>query len=66
MGLESVQARCDHLARNIQVHGRIIPPAETVAAIDAVTVAKLRTAAQRALAGGEALASVGGRLAKAA
>ncbi len=66
MGLESVQARCDHLARNIQVHGRIVPPAETVAAIDAVTVAQLRSAAQTALAGGEALASVGGRLAKAA
>jgi predicted Zn-dependent peptidase len=66
MGLESVQARCDHLARTIQVHGRIVPPAETVAAIDAVTVAQLRSAAQTALAGGEALASVGGRLAKAA
>jgi predicted Zn-dependent peptidase len=66
MGLESVQARCDHLARNIQVFGRIISSAETVAAIDAVTVPQLRAAAQAALAGGEALASVGGRLAKAA
>lgn len=66
MGLESVQARCDHLARNIQVHGRIVAPAETVAAIDAVTVAQLRSAAETALAGGEALASVGGRLARAA
>ena len=66
MGLESVQARCDHLARNIQIYGRIVSPKETVAAIDAVTVAQLRDAAQTALAGGEALASVGGRLAKAA
>ena len=66
MGLESVQARCDHLARNIQVHGRIVPPAETVAAIDAVTVAQLRAAAETALAGGEALATVGGKLARAA
>jgi predicted Zn-dependent peptidase len=66
MGLESVQARCDHLARTIQVYGRIVPPAETVQAIDAVTVAQLRAAAEAALAGGEALASVGGRLAKAA
>jgi predicted Zn-dependent peptidase len=66
MGLESVQARCDHLARNIQLHGRIVPVAETVAALDAVTVAQLRAAAAAALAGGEALATVGGRLAKAA
>lgn len=66
MGLESVQSRCDHLARQVQIHGRAVPPAEMVAQIDAVTLDQARAAAQRALAGGEALASVGGRLAKAA
>ncbi|MEH3106425.1 MAG: pitrilysin family protein [Sphingomonas fennica] len=66
MGLESVAQRCDHLARQIQIHGRIVPVAETVAGIEAVTVAAARAAGARALAGGEALATVGGRLAKAA
>lgn len=66
MGLESVAGRCDHLARQIQIHGCIVPPAETVAAIEAVTVAEARAAGAAAIAGGEALATVGGRLAKAA
>lgn len=66
MGLEGIGARCDHLARQIQVHGRIVPPAETVAALDAVTLEEARHAGQMALAGGEAIATVGGRLARAA
>jgi predicted Zn-dependent peptidase len=66
MGLESVQSRCDHLARQLQIHDRIVSPAEIVAQIDVVTLDQARTAALNALAGGEALASVGGRLAKAA
>jgi len=66
MGLESVATRADNLARNIQVHGRIVSPSETVAELDAVTLAQARAAAQTALSGGEALATVGGKLAKAA
>jgi predicted Zn-dependent peptidase len=66
MGLEAVGSRCDHLARQIQVHGRIVPPAETVEAIEAVTLAQARAAGQAALSGGEAVATVGGKLAKAA
>ena len=66
MGLEAVGSRCDHLARQIQVKGRIVPPAETVAMIDAVTLAQARAAGQAALSGGEAVATVGGKLAKAA
>ena len=66
MGLEGVGSRCDHLARQIQIHGRIVPPAETVAQIEAVTLRQARAAGQAALAGGEALATVGGKLAKAA
>lgn len=66
MGLESVQARCDHLARQIQVHGRIVPAAEIVAAIDAVDVGAARSAGQTALAGQLATASVGGKLARVA
>ena len=66
MGLESVATRADHLARSIQVHGRIVPPSETVALIDAVTLDQARTAGTQALASGEALATVGGKLARAA
>jgi len=66
MGLESVATRADHLARSIQVHDRIVPPSETVALIDAVTLDQARAAGARALSGGEALATVGGKLAEAA
>ena len=66
MGLEGVAARADHLARSIQVHGRVVPAAETVAQVEAVTLAQARAAGTTALAGGEALATVGGKLARAA
>jgi hypothetical protein len=66
MGLEAVTARCDNLGRNVQTKGRIVPPSETVQAIDAVTVAQARAAGQAALSGGQAIATVGGRLAKVA
>jgi predicted Zn-dependent peptidase len=66
MGLESVATRADHLGRSIQVHGRIMPPSETVAELDAVTVEQARQAAAHALSGGEALATVGGKLKAAA
>jgi predicted Zn-dependent peptidase len=66
MGLESVATRADHMARMIQIHGRIVLPAETIAELDAVTLAQARAAGVRALASGEALATVGGKLAKAA
>jgi predicted Zn-dependent peptidase len=66
MGLESVQARCDHLARSIQVHGRVVAVAETVAAIEAVDLAQARRVGQAAIGGGLATASVGGKLLRAA
>ncbi|USI73392.1 M16 family metallopeptidase [Sphingomonas morindae] len=66
MGLESVQARCDHLARQIQVHGRAVPVGESVAAIDAVDLAAARAAGAAALDGALATASVGGKLARVA
>ena len=66
MGLESVATRCDYLARQVQIHGRIVPPSETVALIDAVTVEHARAAGQKALSGPMAVASVGGKLARVA
>ena len=62
----SVQARCDALARGIQVYGRIAPIEESVARYRAVTLDQARAAAACALAGGEALATVGGKLKAAA
>nr|WP_208408687.1 pitrilysin family protein [Sphingomonas vulcanisoli] len=66
MGLESVATRADHLARMLQVHGRVLVSAELVAELDAVTVAQARAAGAKALASGEALATVGGKMKAAA
>src|SRR3546814_8023460 len=38
MGLESVQARCDHLARHLMLFGRPVEAAEIVAEIDRCTL----------------------------
>ncbi len=37
MSLESTGSRCEQLARQLQVFGRVIPTAETVAKLNAVT-----------------------------
>ena len=37
MSLESTGSRCEQLARQLQVFGRVVPTAETVAKINAVT-----------------------------
>ena len=66
MGLESVQARADHAARMIQLRGRIVTPAELTAEVDAVTLGDVRRVASAVLDGPRALATVGGKLAKAA
>ena len=67
MGLESVQARCDHLARQMQVHGRIVPVAETVATDRRRRPRRMPAApAPEAIGGGIATASVGGKLARVA
>ncbi len=59
MSLESTGSRCEQLARQIQVHGRIIPVAETVAKIEAVTVEDVRRAAARIFRGRPTLAAMG-------
>ncbi|WP_297444073.1 pitrilysin family protein, partial [Acidocella sp.] len=45
MSLESTGSRCEQIARQWQVFGRIIPASETVAKIDAVTIADIERAA---------------------
>jgi predicted Zn-dependent peptidase len=59
MSLESTGSRCEQLARQMQVFGRIIPTAETIAKIDAVTVADVRRAAARIFRGRPTLAAMG-------
>ena len=59
MSLESTGSRCEQLARQIQVHGRIVPVAETVGKIEAVTLADVRRAASRIFRGRPTLAAMG-------
>ena len=66
MSLETVQGRADQMARSIEVHGRILPPAELVGELRAVDVAAARAAGRALLEGPIAIASIGNRLALAA
>jgi predicted Zn-dependent peptidase len=59
MSLESTGTRCEQLARQIQVFGRVIPTAETVAKIEAVTEADVRRAAARIFRARPTLAAMG-------
>ena len=47
MSLESTGSRCEQLARQIQVFGRVIPTAETVGKLNAVTPDDIQRAAAR-------------------
>jgi predicted Zn-dependent peptidase len=47
MSLESTGSRCEQLARQLQVHGRIIPVEETKAKIAAVTIDQVQAAAAK-------------------
>jgi predicted Zn-dependent peptidase len=59
MSLESTGSRCEQLARQLQVHGRIIPVEETKARIAAVTVEQVQAAAARAFRGRPTLTALG-------
>ncbi len=59
MSMESTGSRCEQLSRQMQVFGRIIPTAETVAKLDAVTVEDVRRAAARIFRGTPTLAAMG-------
>jgi predicted Zn-dependent peptidase len=66
MGLETAQGRADHMARSIEVFGRILTLDELLGQIRAVTLGDARAAGQALLEGPAAVASVGARLALAA
>jgi predicted Zn-dependent peptidase len=59
MSLESTGSRCEQLARQMQVFGRVIPTEETVAKLNAVTVEDVRRAAARLFRATPTLAAIG-------
>jgi predicted Zn-dependent peptidase len=59
MSLESTGSRCEQIARQWQIFGRIIPVAETVAKIEAVTVDDVRAAAAKIFRQKPTLATIG-------
>ena len=59
MSLESTGSRCEQLARQYQVFGRLIPTSETVAKLNAVTIDDVRRSAARLFRGTPTLASIG-------
>jgi predicted Zn-dependent peptidase len=59
MSLESPGNRCEQIARQLQVFGRVIPTAETVARIEAVSVADVERAARRLFRAPPTLAALG-------
>jgi predicted Zn-dependent peptidase len=66
MGLETPQGRADHMARSIEVFGRILSLPELLEHIRAVTLEDARAAGRALLNGPLAVASVGAKLALAA
>ena len=66
MSLESCWGQASYVANRLQREGRLVEPPEIVARLDAVTLDEVREAGRQMLAGPRALASVGGKLAKAA
>jgi predicted Zn-dependent peptidase len=59
MALESTSSRCEQIARQLQVHGRIVSTEETVARIAAVTVPDIQQAASVLFRARPTLAAVG-------
>ena len=66
MSLEAPGGWSEYLARSLMVHGRVVPPAEIVARLNAVTVDEVRAAGAAMLAGPRARADVGAAGLKAA
>jgi predicted Zn-dependent peptidase len=59
MSLESTGSRCEQLARQMQVFGRVVSTAETVARIEGVTLADIGRAAVRLFRAAPTLAALG-------
>ncbi len=59
MSLESTGSRCEQIARQLQVFGRVIPTQETIDRINAVTTEDIQRAAARQFRGAPTLAALG-------
>jgi len=59
MSLESTGSRCEQIARQWQIFGRVIPSSETVAKIEAVTEADIRAVAAKIFRQRPTLATIG-------
>jgi predicted Zn-dependent peptidase len=59
MSLESTGSRCEQVARQMQVFGRIIPTEETVSRLNAVTIADVERCAARIFRSRPTLAALG-------
>ncbi len=59
MSLESTGSRCEQLARQLQVFGRVVPTAETVGKLTAVTTEQVSRAAERLFRAAPTLATMG-------
>lgn len=59
MALESTGARCERLAQNLMVYGRIVPVEEIVTKIDAIDEAAVERVAARLLVSAPTVAAVG-------
>ncbi|GBQ96983.1 peptidase M16 [Gluconacetobacter liquefaciens] len=59
MSLESTGSRCEQLARQLQVFGRLVPTAETVSLVNKVTIEDVKRVAARVFRGTPTLASLG-------
>jgi predicted Zn-dependent peptidase len=66
MSLETAQGRADHMARSVEVFGRILTLDELLGQMRSVTLGDARAAGQALLEGPVAVASVGAKLALAA
>jgi predicted Zn-dependent peptidase len=59
MSLESPWGQANYVARQLQVHGRLVEPAEVVERLEAVTLDEVRSAGAKMLAGPRARATIG-------
>ena len=66
MALETAQGQADFWARGLAIHGRLVPPSELVAELDALSVDRVRAAGRRVLSGPRAVAQIGAPKLKAA
>ena len=66
MSLESCWGQASYVASRLQREGRLVEPKEIIARLDAVSIDAVKSAGEHMLGGPRALASVGGKLARAA